>query len=65
VERLSPAAALSRLMGECLATGQRLSNTNVAALVRWIEAIACYDLTFSSLDQAVERIRGIESQKSH
>ena len=65
VERLSPAAALSRLMGECLATGQRLSNKNVAALVRWIEAIACYDLTFSSLDQAVERIRGIESQKSH
>lgn len=61
MERLTSAAALSRLMGECLATGQRLNDSNVKALVRWIENIASYSLTFSSLDQAVDLIRRIKS----
>jgi hypothetical protein len=50
--------ALRRLMDECLALSQRLSQTNVQALVNWIADIQCYSLKFSSLDRAVELIRG-------
>jgi len=48
--------ALSRLMEECLALSQRLDQQIVGDLVRWIAGIDCYALTFSSLDEAVERI---------
>ncbi len=51
--------ALSKLMGECLALGDRLNPTNVVELVRWIEKINCYALTFSSLDEATDIIDSI------
>jgi hypothetical protein len=53
--------ALRHLMEECLALRQRLTPQNVAALVRWISAIPCYSLTFSSLDRAVELIETVMS----
>jgi len=48
--------ALGRLMVECLALRQRLTPENIAELVGWIAQIDCYALTFSSLDEACERV---------
>ena len=53
------AEALSRLLKECLATGQRLERGNVGPLVDWIKGLSCFDLTFSSLDEAVGHIRHV------
>jgi hypothetical protein len=53
--------ALRHLMVECLALRQRLTPQNVAALVRWISAIPCYSLIFSSLEQAVDLIESVMS----
>lgn len=50
--------ALTRLMAECLALRQRLDRRNVAALLRWIEGIEAYALTFSSLEAAAELVAG-------
>jgi hypothetical protein len=44
--------ALRRLMDECLGLRHRLDTENVEKLLRWIAGIECYDLRFSSLDQA-------------
>lgn len=48
--------ALGRLMGECLAMGERLDQANVTELVRWISRIKCFALTFSSLEEAADNI---------
>ncbi len=48
--------ALGQLMGECLAMRQRLDRQNVSDLVRWIAGVACYDVTFSSLETAVDLV---------
>jgi len=48
--------ALRRLMEECLALRQRLDQDNVEQLVRWIAAIGCFTLNYSSLDEAAELI---------
>ena len=50
------AAALGRLMGECLAMRRRLDITNVQALIDWIGGVSCHDLTFSSLDAATRLV---------
>ena len=50
------ADALGRLMEECLALSRRLNRENVAEIVRWIETIDCYALTFQSLDEAAELV---------
>jgi hypothetical protein len=44
------------LMEQCIALRQRLDESNVKELLRWIGAIDCYDLAFSSLDEAVKLI---------
>ncbi len=48
--------ALARLMEQCIALRQRLDESNVRELLRWIGSIDCYALTFSSLDEAVRLI---------
>lgn len=53
---LRRAEALGRLLGECLALGQRLDRENVACIVNWMAGIDCYSLEFSSLDDAVELV---------
>lgn len=53
LEPLSRSNALARLMEQCLALRQRLDQASVRELIRWIERIDCYSLTFSSLDEAV------------
>ena len=53
LEPLARSDALGRLMEQCLALRQRLDGDNVRELVRWIAAIDCYTLRFSSLDDAV------------
>jgi hypothetical protein len=50
------AEALGRLMTECLALRQRLDLGIVTNLVGWIAQIDCYELTFSSLEDAVELV---------
>ena len=57
--RLQPVgrpAALGRLMDECLILRRWLDTGNVRGLVDWFAGIDCYDLTFSSLDHAVELV---------
>lgn len=49
--------ALGRLMEECLALRRRLDREIVGDLVDWIRKIDCFTLTYSSLDEAVARIR--------
>jgi hypothetical protein len=56
LERVKRAEALGRLMGECLALRQRLDQTNVRQLVRWIAGVECYELTFSSLETAAQLV---------
>jgi hypothetical protein len=51
--------ALRRLMAECLALRERLTRENVKELIAWISGIECYALTFSSLEEACERIEGV------
>jgi len=53
---ISQSQALGRLMAECLALRQRLDQGIFQQLVNWIEGIDCYDLTFSSLDAAVDAV---------
>lgn len=55
--------ALRRVMDECLGLRQRLSSMNVEELLRWIAEISCYDLTFSSLDQAALLVRQMVSDR--
>jgi len=54
--RIPRADALGRVMEECLALSRRLNRQNVAELIRWIEAVDCYALTFQSLDEAAELV---------
>jgi hypothetical protein len=63
LEPLSRSAALARLMEQCLALRQRLDQDNVRELIRWIGGIACYSLTFSSLDEAVAHVEDTVSQR--
>jgi hypothetical protein len=56
LESLARPEALTRLMGECLALKRRLDQENVRQILRWIEEIDCYDLPFSSLDEAAEQL---------
>lgn len=54
---ISRVDALSRLMQECLVVPVPLTVRRVQRLVRWVDGIACFDLTMSSLDQAVALVR--------
>jgi len=62
LERVKRSEALGRLMGECLALRQRLDHENVRQLVGWIAGIECYELTFSSLEAAVQLV--VEATRS-
>ncbi len=53
---ITRAAALGRLMDECMALRGRLDRTTVGQLVHWIAGIDCFDLTFSSLDAAATAV---------
>ena len=48
--------ALARLMTECLALRQRLDRSSAEDILRWIAGIRCYDLPFSSLDEAADLV---------
>lgn len=54
---LSRSDAVTRLLGQCQAAPRRLKPRDIGEIVRWIGAIDCYALTFSSLDQAVKLVR--------
>jgi hypothetical protein len=56
LQTVSRSQALGRVMTECLAIAHRLTPANVSELVRWISGVDCSALTFSSLDEAVERV---------
>ncbi|HET6183400.1 MAG TPA: PqqD family peptide modification chaperone [Acetobacteraceae bacterium] len=58
LEPVSRAEALGRLFNECQSVPCRLDAGKVDEVVRWIGAVACFDLSFSSLDRAVELIAG-------
>jgi hypothetical protein len=55
-------AALRRLMGDCWACG-RLDHENVSEMIRWIAGIDCYDLTFSSLEEAADLVTEVAPPK--
>jgi hypothetical protein len=46
-------------MGECLALRQRLDRAMVQDLVKWMEGISCYTLTFSTLEDAVNAVTAV------
>jgi len=48
--------ALRRLMEECLAMRRRLTAADAHGLVRWMETIHCYELSFSSLQEATDLV---------
>ncbi len=54
---LPKAAALARLLGQCLAVPLDLTPERVAALVRWMKAVEVGELVMSSLDEAVSLLR--------
>jgi hypothetical protein len=56
---LGRVAALERLMEECLAIKKTLNPEAVAWLVEWIEGIECYELPNSSLEEAVDAVKGL------
>jgi hypothetical protein len=56
LKRVSRSVALGHLMGECLTLRLRLDPENVGQIMSWIGGIECFALTFSSLDEAVERV---------
>jgi Coenzyme PQQ synthesis protein D (PqqD) len=55
---IARAAALRRLMSECWACGH-LDSANVSELIRWIGRIDCYELTFASLEKAVDLVQQV------
>jgi hypothetical protein len=55
---LARVAALQRLMAECLVVPVPLTLRRITRLVRWIKQIDCYELPMSSLEHAVELVRG-------
>lgn len=62
---ISKVAALKRIMDNCDVLPKRLSVKNVKKLIKWIEGIKCYELTMSSLEEAVDLIRSIELREVH
>lgn len=56
---LPAGAALSRLMAECKVVTADLDRANVAALVDWLRQVDCYELTVSSLPDAVALMRAL------
>lgn len=56
---LDRAEAVARLAKEILVVGKRLDAALVGRLVRWIQAVECFELPNSSLDEAVECVRGL------
>ena len=54
---LDRAATLARLLGECKIVTSDLDKSDVAALVKWLREVDCYELTLSSLPDAVALMR--------
>ena len=44
------------IMGECLAVRERLTDHNVGELIAWIGRVDCHQLTFTSLEKAVDLV---------
>lgn len=51
--------ALHRLMEDCVVVPEDLDADKVAALVEWIKSVDCYEMPISSLNEAVELVRGL------
>ena len=49
--------ALRRLLAESYVDRRDLDRDKVESLVRWMRSVDCYDLTVSTLDDAVDRLR--------
>ena len=53
--------ALRRLLDESSLDARALNTATVAALVAWMRGLDCYELPYSSLADAVTRVRGLVS----
>ena len=53
--------ALRRLIDECLAIPNGLTTDQVARLVQWIQTVPCFELSHSSLSDAVKLIQDLTS----
>lgn len=54
---VSKVTALENILGDCLAIPVRFNMRNIEALASWISDIPCYQLTMSSLEDAIRIIR--------
>ena len=64
IRPVSRVETLRRLMEECLALRHQLSQDDVAKLVQWIAGIDCYELVFSSLEQAAELVAEVVANEN-
>lgn len=59
LQHLAGAAALQRLVGESLIDSARLDRRSARALVAWISAVDCFDLSYESLSAAVQFVASL------
>jgi len=62
LEPLPRPEALRRLMQDCYPLGAGLDAAKVAQLVAWIREVACFELRFSALEDAVEQLCGLAAR---
>ena len=56
--------ALQRLLGQCLVLPAPLDEAKVLRLVRWMRGLYCYELSMSSLSEAVRLLEEAASRDS-
>jgi hypothetical protein len=49
--------ALQRIMVECMVLPRLIARSDAASLTRWMRSLDCYELTFSSLSEAVDAVQ--------
>jgi uncharacterized protein (UPF0276 family) len=59
LQPMSRPAGLKNLLNESLVLPERLDRTAVAALVRWMRTVDCFELSISSLESAVHLVRAL------
>ena len=59
LERIGLGDALERLMAECISAQEDFTLADAQHLLGWVGQIECYQLFFSSLDEAVALVRRV------
>jgi hypothetical protein len=64
LSRISRSEALRRLLEQCMASRLELTTDNIKELIRWIVGIDCYELTFSSLEEAADLVSEVTGHEN-